>query len=124
VWSPLSLGRTGPHGTRIFHQFTNQIGRTICGETSLLEVGHNPGPSFVRGFSIIKTHISPSQEVLDGSWNLGNQDVRDIIQFWNRITKGILDKSYVILGTHIIPSLGHEVLGICPTFQIEGNFVS
>jgi hypothetical protein len=58
---------------------------------------------------------------LEGPWDLGNQDVRDIIQFWNRIAKGILDQGYVVFVAHVISGLGHEVLGIRPTLEVEPN---
>jgi hypothetical protein len=75
----------------------------------------------VRGIPKVKADITPGQEVLERPWNLGDQDVRDIIQFWNRIAKRIFDKSYVVFMAHVIFGLGHEVPGICSTLKVEAD---
>jgi hypothetical protein len=123
---PCSFSGTGLRGTRIFvgaavDQFTNQIGGTIRVEASLLEVSHDPLTGLVRWISKVKANIPTGQEVLERPWDLGNQDVWDIIQFWNRIAKGILDQGYVVFISHVVFGLGHEVPGICPTLEVEAD---
>jgi hypothetical protein len=78
-------------------------------------------PDLVRGIPKVKAQVPTGQEVLERPWDLGNQDVRDIIQFWNRIAKGILDQGYVVFISHVILGLGHEVPGICPTLEVEAD---